>query len=284
MAAGGARTLRGLALACHPLPTLAVTAISAGLAALAGLDFATGAVLVLAVFTGQLSIGWSNDRIDAARDRAVARSDKPLAAGDVAPVAVTVAIGCALIATVVFSLLLGLEPGLVALLTVAGGWAYNLGLKATVWSWVPFAVSFGLLPAIATLSRSGDRAGHNWPAGWAVIAGALLGVSAHFANVLPDLGDDAATGVRGLPHRLGRRGPVVVGPLLLIGSTLAIVGAGARNLGAARWVALGLAAVVAATAIAAGLRRPSSRIFFVATVLVAAADLALFGLSGGRLR
>src|SRR3712207_7375206 len=32
-----------------------------------------------------------------------------------------------------------------------------------------------------------------------------LGVGAHLLNVLPDLEDDAATGVRGLPHVLGPR-------------------------------------------------------------------------------
>jgi hypothetical protein len=37
---------------------------------------------------------------------------------------------------------------------------------------------------------------------WAFAAGALLGVAAHFANVLPDLDDDRATGVRGLPQSL----------------------------------------------------------------------------------
>ena len=71
----GRRSSAGLALSCHPLPTIAVTAISAGLAALAGLSPARGALVVAAVFAGQLSIGWSNDAIDAARDRA-SRSDR----------------------------------------------------------------------------------------------------------------------------------------------------------------------------------------------------------------
>ena len=32
----------------------------------------------------------------------------------------------------------------------------------------------------------------------------------HFSNVLPDVEDDAATGVRGLPHRIGVRGSALV--------------------------------------------------------------------------
>ncbi|MEJ1231435.1 MAG: hypothetical protein WDM88_13540 [Galbitalea sp.] len=40
--------------------------------------------------------------------------------------------------------------------------------------------------------------------------GGLLGAAGHFANTLPDLDDDATTGVRGLPHR--PRPPVVERP------------------------------------------------------------------------
>lgn len=48
-----------------------------------------------------------------------------------------------------------------------------------------------------------------------VVADALLGVGAHVANTLPDLDDDAATGVHGLPHRIGRTASSAVAPLLL---------------------------------------------------------------------
>ena len=61
--------IRALALSCHPIPSVAVTAISAGLVALADLPIGRGALVTGAVFTGQLSIGWSNDYLDAERDR-----------------------------------------------------------------------------------------------------------------------------------------------------------------------------------------------------------------------
>src|SRR6188472_137581 len=89
--------VRALVLSCHPLPTIAVTAISAGLAALAGLSLGRGLLLVAAVLAGQLSIGWSNDAIDAARDRASARVDKPVASGAVSSRAVGVAAAIALL-------------------------------------------------------------------------------------------------------------------------------------------------------------------------------------------
>ncbi|MET0864959.1 MAG: UbiA family prenyltransferase, partial [Nakamurella sp.] len=181
--------VRALALSCHPIPTLAVTAISAGLAALAGLTLGRSVLLVAAVFAGQLSIGWSNDAIDAARDRVSERTDKPVASGAVSPRLVAVAAGVALVVAVVLSLALGVLPGLASLTVVACGWLYNIGLKATVFSFVPYAIAFGTLPAIATLSRQPPE----WPAPWAVLAGALFGVSAHLANVLPDLDDDVQT-------------------------------------------------------------------------------------------
>ncbi|GIT79189.1 membrane protein [Leifsonia sp. LS1] len=194
-----ATRVTSLLLASHPGPTLVVTAVAAGLGI--GLGYSPGrlALLALAILLGQLSIGWSNDWLDAARDRAVDRADKPAARGDISPTAVRAAafsaLGLALVATA------PLGPGALAAhaVAIAGGWAYNLGLKSTVLSFVPFAVSFGLLPAIATLGQERPLV----PAGWVLLAGALLGVAAHITNVLPDLADDERTGIRGLPHRLG---------------------------------------------------------------------------------
>ena len=185
------RLIRALALSSHPIPSVAVTAISAGLAALADLPIGRGALVTAAVFTGQLSIGWSNDYLDADRDRAVLRSDKPIATGAIKRRVAGIAALVALTLTLSLSVALGWPGGAVALLTVLSAWAYNLGLKATVLSWLPYAVAFGLAPAIATMSALPPR----WPAGWALATGALLGVAAHLANVLPDLGP-AWCGVR----------------------------------------------------------------------------------------
>ena len=63
-----ARSALALAAACHPEPTVAVTAMATALAATTGRD-AVGVLLVaVAVLTGQLSIGWLNDYLDADRD------------------------------------------------------------------------------------------------------------------------------------------------------------------------------------------------------------------------
>src|SRR3954471_19786623 len=193
-----ARRRAALLRAAHLGPAMAVTVITALLAVAAGLSAGRVVLVVAAVFTGQLSIGWSNDLLDVARDRQVHRTDKPLATGEVGLSTVRVACAAAVVATVPLSFACGAKAGFTQLVCVAAGWAYNLGLKSTAWSWLPYAVAFGGLPAFVSLTAEPDQL----PPLWLPLAGALLGVGAHFVNVLPDLADDAATGVRGLPHRL----------------------------------------------------------------------------------
>jgi 4-hydroxybenzoate polyprenyltransferase len=274
-------TVRALALSCHPIPTIAVTAISAGLAALAGLSLGRAALMVAAVFAGQLSIGWSNDAIDAARDRATARADKPVARGSVSPRTVGVAAAVALVAAGILSLALGWLPGLAALTVVACGWAYNLGLKATAASFVPYAIAFGILPAVATLSAP-DPA---WPAPWAMVMGALFGVSAHLANVLPDLDDDVDNGVQGLPHRIGARATAVTCPVLLCAACLVVLfgTTGGGAVGGWRWPAAAALVALAGVGVAVAVRRPRSRALFLVVIVTALIAVALFAVSGSAL-
>jgi 4-hydroxybenzoate polyprenyltransferase len=192
---------RALLLACHPGPSAVVTVVVLVLGVTLGYEPLRLILLGGAVLTGQLSIGWSNDWIDAKRDIAVHRTDKPVARGDVTPATVRIASFVALAATVVLSAFLGPVAAAAQLTGVAAGWAYNVGLKSTPLSIVPYAVCFGLLPAVATFGQLHPRA----PAPWVLAVGALLGIAAHFTNVLPDLDDDRRTGIRGLPHIVGGR-------------------------------------------------------------------------------
>jgi len=276
---GVVATARALALACHPLPSVAVTAISAGLAALAGLGLGTGLLLVVAILAGQLSIGWSNDSIDAARDRASERRDKPVARGAVTPRTVGTAAVLALVVCGIASVALGWAAGLASMVVAASGWAYNLGLKATALSWLPYAVAFGLLPAVATLALPVP----SWPAPWAMLSGALFGVSAHLANVLPDLTDDSATGIRGFPHRLGARASAAGCTALLFAASMVILFGSGAELTVWRWVAAVVLGLIAVAAVIIGLRRPTSRALFTLVIAVASADLVLFAVSGASL-
>jgi 4-hydroxybenzoate polyprenyltransferase len=211
----------GLVAAAHLGPAMVVTAMATALAVALEAGAGTAVLVALAFGSGQLSVGWSNDWIDAARDTATARTDKPVARGAVAATTVARAAAVAAVLTVPFSLALGPAAGIAHLVAVAAAWSYNLGLKSTIWSWAPYALAFGLVPAVVVLALPG----HPWPPVWLVGVGALLGTGAHLANVLPDLEDDRATGVRGLGHRLGATWSSVLAPCLLVaGSGLALFG------------------------------------------------------------
>lgn len=263
--------LRGLAGACHPLPGLAVTSVAVVLAFGSGLTAGRIALLGAAVFTGQLSIGWSNDWIDAARDRAVGRTDKPVAAGTVPQAVIAAAASTALVATIVLSSLLGLAAAAALLIGVAAGWAYNLGLKATIWSGATYLLAFGALPVAPYVASPGQQ----WPPWWVPVVGALLGFGAHFANVLPDLRADAETGVRGLPHRLGPRIGVIVMAVALAAASvvLGVAPATTSTAFALTVSAIGIA-LAAATAVAA-VRAPRSSTAFRLTIGIAILDVAL---------
>ncbi len=265
-----------LLLASHPGPTVVVTVVATVLGF--GLGYPPGrlGLLVLAILLGQLSIGWSNDWLDAARDREVARSDKPAARGDIPTGVVRASAFVALVLALLVTALLGVGALIAHAVAVAGGWAYNLGLKSTAASFVPFAVSFGLLPAIATLGQVVPA----WPAPWVLAAGALLGVAAHVTNVLPDLADDARTGIRGLPHRLGARvSGLIAFACLALATTLISFGPGlpVRPLLLVGLV-IGLAAVVVGVVLL--LRRSPTRLLMQLIMTCAIVDVVMLAVAG----
>src|SRR6476469_7212330 len=121
--------------AAHLGPTLAVTTVVALLAVGQHLPGYRGLVVTAAVLTGQLTIGWANDLLDAPRDRQVGRSDKPLATGELRTSTVRACLVAAGVACVVLSLLVGWRSAVVHLgLGVSSGHLYNLWLKRTPWS------------------------------------------------------------------------------------------------------------------------------------------------------
>jgi 4-hydroxybenzoate polyprenyltransferase len=268
-------TIRALIAASHPGPSLAITALITLLAAQAA-PRGTGPVLVApAVLAGQLSIGWSNDFFDAGRDAAARRLDKPIAAGAVSRGAVGLAGAVALAVSVLLAFAIDWVTGIVNVVMMIAGWAYNAGLKSTLASGLMYIAGFGLIPVFAASTLPG----HPAPRPWTIAAAAVHGLGGHFANVLPDLAGDEATGVRGLPQRVAvRYGPSAVrfaalALLLLASAMLVLASSGPR-----RWIApAGLGAACALAVVGA---RGSGRLPFLAAIGIAAIDVALFAAGG----
>ncbi len=278
------RSVGALLASSHPGPTAAVTLLCVVLGVAIGLEGWRLAVLGLAVLCGQLSIGFSNDAIDAVRDAEVGRTDKPIARGLIGRRTVMAAAAVAVVVSLVLSFVLGSGMLVAHLVVIAGGWAYNAWLKRTALSVVPFIVSFGTVPSLATLSAPDPAIA----AVWASATGAVLGVSIHFTNALPDLADDRRTGVLGLPHRLGRRTAGAVAfvalaggaVLVLVGPTIGSTGVGDRVPGPVEIVGFVVTLAIAAVGLVLAVRRPAHRVLFrlvMAAGLLIAIQLALGG-------
>ena len=205
------RKLRGLLKASHFVPSLIVS----------GIAFIFGAyywwegpayVIAFSVFTGQLVIGWSNDLYDFSDDRKHERINKPLVSGLITEKFLR----SWLIFMVPFSFLanifgpLGIKGGLLYWLGVGCGVAYNFYFKFNLFSPLPYAVAFAILPSCIAISKSVT------PPVWMWLGGALLGSAAHFINVLKDLDQDRQSEINGLPQRVGKRASIGIAALLIV--------------------------------------------------------------------
>lgn len=276
--------MRGLWGAAHPGPVLVVTVLALALGLSSGLDAARLALLTAAVFCGQLSVGLSNDAIDAERDRTVGRGDKPVASG---AVGVRTALGVAIAAAgVALVLSAPLGPAFLAAhaIALASAWLYNAWAKGTALSIAPFVVSFGLFPSFATLAAAVPV----FAPAWASIAGGALGAAMHLTNVLPDLDDDAATGVRGLPHRLGIRPSALAAvACIAIGALAVLLGPARGDLAAVppiAWPFFAAAVLAALAVLVRALRGAPGRILFRLAMLAALLLAAQLVVAGGALR
>lgn len=270
---------RALALlrSSHPEPGAAVTAAMTLLAFGAGHRGWRLICVFLAIGASQLAVGWVNDWLDADRDRVAGRRDKPIASGAVGRRTVAISGLIAALAAPVAAIPLGAAATVTIAVAAAFGLLYDWPLKSTAFSVLPYLVAFGLLPVFVVVALPGSPA----PPAWLVAAAALLGAGAHFANVLPDLADDAATGVRGLPHRLGAAGSRLAAAALLLGATITLV---LGPPGAPSWS--GWAAGAAATVVlpigwyASSRARGRPVAMFRAVMVVALIDVLLLIFSG----
>jgi len=204
--------------AAHFGPTLIVTTTTF-LLALSQYSIIEALRVAIAIFAGQLVIGWSNDLIDAPLDIAAQRANKPIVTKEINPDLLRKSIVFALLAALFLSLIspLGLIGTLIHFLGLLSATLYNLKLKSTILSPLPFIVSFGALPWAIYLPTG------NKPPLWLFIDFMLISVAFHFFNVLKDFQWDINQGVLGLPQRLGRNVSLVVSISLVISAILVLI-------------------------------------------------------------
>jgi 4-hydroxybenzoate polyprenyltransferase len=204
--------------AAHFGPTVIVTTITF-LLALSQYSLIDSLRVAVAIFAGQLVVGWSNDFIDAPLDIAAQRTKKPIVSKEINPEQLKNSIVVALITALFLSLFspLGINGTLIHFLGILSATIYNFKLKPTVLSPLPFIVSFGALPWAIYLPVG------NQPPLWLFIDFMLIAVAFHFFNVLKDFQWDINQGVLGLPQRLGRNVSSIVSISLVVSAVIVLI-------------------------------------------------------------
>jgi 4-hydroxybenzoate polyprenyltransferase len=207
----------------HPLPSLLTTVAAMAFAVIFGIGprdrrfWWIGAIMLLV----QFSISALNEWADVDLDRRAARQ-RPIPLGLVSP---GVALGAAVVCAVgAFLLCVLSDLGPFALLLVgvgtACGWAYDLWLKATPLSFVPFAIAFPLMPFwIGVLAGRPLMSLVVF-----VLGGSPLASAIHLADSIPDRDRDREAGLKTLAVALGKpAAEMAAAGLLLLGTLVSIV-------------------------------------------------------------
>ena len=171
------------------------------------------AIMLLVQFSISALNEWADQDLDARSDRR-----RPIPLGLLSPRTAVVIAVVGAVAALVLSVLSGfglLAFGMV-LLGIACGWGYDLKLKRTPLSFLPFAIAFPLLPLWVAMI-----AGRPMDALGAVLLGGIpLSVSIHLADAIPDRALDRAAGVNTLAVALGRPGAEIAAVGLLLAGML----------------------------------------------------------------
>ena len=202
--------LKGLLKAAHFGPTLIVTTISFAFAVHYWWE-GPAYVIAFGVFTGQLVVGWSNDLYDLEDDLKHQRNKKPLVSGLITKQYLQKWLRFMVPFSFVANLLgpLGIKGGSVYMLGIACGVAYNFYFKFSILSPLPYAIAFAALPSSVAISKDLN------PPMWMLLGGALFGMAAHFINVIKDMDQDQASGIKGLPQRLGKVKSIAAAAVLI---------------------------------------------------------------------
>jgi 4-hydroxybenzoate polyprenyltransferase len=222
-------------------------------------------------------IGATNDYID--RDRDAGRPEKPLARGQLQPRAALLMAAAGLTAGLTAAAQVSTLTLVLAALGALVGFTYNVWMKRTALSWLPFAVGVSIIPAFAWSTMSSVLPAPILTLSLVALPG---GAALALQNSLADRALDAERGMRSAAVRLGETralGALVVlhavtfaallltapsstSPLLLSAAGLLLVAGTAGSATPSRWTrqraweicaaALALAALSVALATAEG--------------------------------
>jgi 4-hydroxybenzoate polyprenyltransferase len=209
-------------------------------------------LIVAAIVGSQATVGVVNDLRDRDLD-AVAKPHKPLVAGRVSTAGAYILGGITVLIALITGAMLGFVSFLLVVAMTAAGLIYDLWLKRTALSFLPYIFGLPILPIWAWICvrPAPPRLWLTYP------LGVLIGFGLHLANALPDAERDAAGGVRGVVQVVGRRAALA----LCLGAfavTLALVAAMTYRVwdGVAR-VLFGAAAVFLVVAAVSAPARPT---------------------------
>jgi len=188
----------------------------------------------------QAAIGTINDLVDVPRD-AGRKPGKPIPAGLVGPTLATLLALVAAAVGLVLSLPSGLAAGVLAVAILAVGLLYDLWLRGTAWSWLPFALGIPLLPVYAWVGATGRV-----PELFLVLVPTafISGAGLAIANALADVERDAAAGSRSVARQLGRAGAWTAHAMLQV-TVVAVALASLLGAGAGIPILLGAAGATA---------------------------------------
>ena len=155
--------------------------------------------------------------------------------------AVSAAIGLVLSAT------LGGPVLVVAVAALALGYSYDLWVRGTAVSWLPFTLAIPLLPAYGWLAARGDLP--SWFAVLGVMA-ALAGMALAIANAVADTERDREADLESIAIVLGPRRSFVLGAALWVGAGVIALGSLAVLTAVLPWGLVIAVAVVMAVAAA----------------------------------
>ena len=185
----------------------------------AGATLGLAAHLALAMTLLQLGIGTVNDVVDAPSD-AGRKPGKAIPAGLVSLAAARWVAGAFLAAGVLLGWAVSPAVATLSLVVIAIGLAYDLRLKGTRWSWLPFAVGIPILPVYGWLGARGDLD----PIFLVLVPVAMVaGAALALGNAAVDVERDRTAGATSLAADLGLHRAMTVTAGLFAAVALAAV-------------------------------------------------------------